>query len=318
MAPMYGRYAPSPTGDLHLGNLRTALLAWALARNSGRGFLMRMEDLDERSRPEFVDSQLADLEALGITWDGEVLFQSDRVAEYDDAIHELEARGALYECYCTRRELANVTSAPHRPPGSYPGTCRELSVQEREAGRLKLAGTNRGPALRLAAPRTDAGELITLSCDDEICGHYEGGVDDLVVRRGDGVFSYNFVSVYDDGVTGVSQVVRGNDLLSSTPRQIFLQQALGLPEPEYAHVPMVFNAEGIRLAKRDGAVTMRELAHYGWTPGDVVDLLGRSLGFAGARNADEFASGLRECVIGVDPWRVDPETLTAGPAAVLA
>ncbi len=314
MASVFGRYAPSPTGDLHLGNLRTALLAWAYAKNSGRGFLIRMEDLDERSRPEFVTSQLKDLEALGLTWEGEVIFQSHRIDEYEAAFEHLSSRGLLYECYCTRRELAAITSAPHRPPGSYPGTCRDLSCEEREAGRAKLAGTGRGPALRLRVEGENAPLHIALV--DAICGEFTGIVDDLVLRRGDGPFSYNFVSVYDDGVTGVSQVVRGNDLLPSTPRQIYLQECLAMSRPEYVHVPMVMNAEGVRLAKRDGAVTMKELAAYSWTSADIIELLGRSLGFGSVRSAQEFAAALAGENVGSKPWLIDPKELELGPACI--
>ncbi|MDF2421330.1 tRNA glutamyl-Q(34) synthetase GluQRS, partial [Trueperella pyogenes] len=244
---MTGRYAPSPTGDLHLGNLRTALLAWAFARHDSKRFHMRMENLDDRSRPEYYERQLSDLAAIGIDWDGDVLYQTDRIDRYDHIFAELAERGLLYECYCTRRELADVASAPHRPPGSYPGTCRNLTAAQREAGRAKLAGMNRGPAYRL---RTDVADMTVT---DRIAGEYTGAVDDLVIRRGDGAYSYNFVSVVDDGEYGITQVVRGDDLLPSTPRQVYLQKLLGYATPEYIHVPLVLNREGIRLAKRDGA-----------------------------------------------------------------
>ncbi|MFT0847945.1 tRNA glutamyl-Q(34) synthetase GluQRS [Actinomycetaceae bacterium L2_0104] len=306
-----GRYAPSPTGDFHLGNLRTALLAWALARNEGLSFLMRMEDLDERSRVEYGERQLADLTALGIDWDGPIIRQSDQMDAYDSAFASLEAQGLLYECYCTRKDLAEVASAPHRPPGSYPGTCRNLTEAEREAGRAKLSGMQRGPALRL---KTEVTELAVV---DEILGEYTGAVDDLVIKRGDGVYSYNFVAVFDDGREGIAQVVRGDDLLPSTPRQVYLQRVLGIAPPVYYHVPMVFNAEGIRLAKRDGAVTMRELSAYGWGPADVVELLGDSLGMSGVRNASEFAAALEIDSLRHGPWLLDPGVLAAGPGRVL-
>lgn len=306
-----GRYAPSPTGDFHLGNLRTALLAWALARNEGLAFFMRMEDLDERSRPEHGERQLADLAALGIDWDGPVIHQSAQKVEYDAAFVDLETRGLLYECYCTRKDLAEVASAPHRPPGSYPGTCRNLSEAEREAGRAKLSGMQRGPALRL---KTDVAELVVV---DEIQGEYVGAVDDLVIKRGDGVYSYNFVAVFDDGREGITQVVRGDDLLPSTPRQVHLQQVLGIERPAYYHVPMVFNAEGVRLAKRDGAVTLRELAGYGWKSNDVVELLGNSLGMNGVRDASEFAEALDVESLRRGPWLMDPDALIEGPGAIL-
>lgn len=310
-SPACGRYAPSPTGDFHVGNLRTALLAWAFARHDGRSFHMRMEDLDERSKPEYAVRQLEDLEALGIDWDGEILYQSSRVDRYREIFESLTARGALYECYCTRKELAEVASAPHRPPGSYPGTCRNLSDDQRVAGRNKLAGTNRGPAYRL---RTDVAELTVT---DRQCGDYRGAVDDLVIMRGDGVYSYNFVAIVDDAEFGVDQVVRGDDLLPSTPRQVYLQRALGYPTPEYAHVPLVLNGDGVRLAKRDGAVTLRQLGDLGWTPADIVELLARSLGMAGVRSAHEFLAAFDPATLPREPWLLDVGALEDGPGAVL-
>ena len=281
-----GRFAPSPTGELHLGNLRTALLAWALARRAGLRFVIRMEDLDDRCRPEFAARQLATLRSLGVDWDGPVVYQSERLGLYEAAFQELNRRGLVYECYCTRRDLAGVVSAPHSPPGAYPGTCRELSEAQRRAGRARMAGLRRGPAYRLC---TDNGRIDVV---DEVQGAYRGTVDDFVIRRGDGAFSYNFVAVYDDGLQGVSQVVRGEDLLASTPRHVYLQREFGFATPAYAHVPMLLNGQGIRLAKRDGAVTMADLAAFGWKPADVIGLLGLSLGMEGVRSADEFMERL--------------------------
>ncbi|MCI5825340.1 MAG: tRNA glutamyl-Q(34) synthetase GluQRS [Arcanobacterium sp.] len=315
-----GRYAPSPSGDLHLGNLRTALLAWAYARAAELRFVVRMEDLDERSRPQFEASQLRDLEALGITWDGSVMRQSERLAHYAEIFEELRRAGALYECYCTRRELAEVVSAPHRPPGSYPGTCRNLTDEERENGRVKLAGSGRGPAYRL---RTSTAALAV--CDANY-GEYSGVVDDLVICRGDGVFSYNFVSVVDDAASGVAQIVRGDDLLPSTPRQVYLQRLLGYAVPEYRHVPLVLNERGVRLAKRDGAVTMERLSAYGWEPADIVQLLAGSLGYRGVRSAEEFLQVFDPERL-ADPgtagkrarsaWRVNVAALAEGPVSRL-
>ncbi|MEW6862290.1 tRNA glutamyl-Q(34) synthetase GluQRS [Trueperella pyogenes] len=302
---MTGRYAPSPTGDLHLGNLRTALLAWAFARHDSKRFHMRMENLDDRSRPEYYERQLSDLAAIGIDWDGDVLYQTDRIDRYDHIFAELAERGLLYECYCTRRELADVASAPHRPPGSYPGTCRNLTAAQREAGRAKLAGMNRGPAYRL---RTDVADMTVT---DRIAGEYTGAVDDLVIRRGDGAYSYNFVSVVDDGEYGITQVVRGDDLLPSTPRQVYLQKLLGYATPEYIHVPLVLNREGVRLAKRDGAVTLSELSGFGWTTDDVRALLLSSLGLAPGAGVAEFVPES----IPKQPWILDVAGLAAGPHA---
>lgn len=314
-----GRFAPSPTGDFHLGNLRTALLAWAFARHSGRGFHMRMEDLDERSRPPFVDSQLRDLDALGIDWDGPVVFQSQRLARYDEIFAQMMARGELYECYCTRKELAALASAPHRPPGSYPGTCRYLTDAERRAGREKLAAMNRGPAFRLASSVREG------TVDDIQCGSYRAAIDDLVIRRGDGVYSYNFVSVVDDAEYGVTQIVRGDDLLPSTPRQMYLQHVLGYPHPQYAHVPLVLNRDGVRLAKRDGAVTIGQLSQYGWQVGDIIALLATSLQLGGdemavsdIRTAPDFLAVFEPKLLPRSPWLVDVDSLTAGPTSFFA
>src|SRR4051812_13199348 len=275
-ARVSGRFAPSPTGDLHLGNLRTALVAWLAARSSGRGFIVRMEDLDRAtSSAEHEARQLADLAALGIDWDGPVLRQSERFDVYRDAIAQLAAAGRVYPCYCTRREIrAEIDAAPRAPhglpDGAYPGTCRDLSPAERAV--REQAG--RRPALRL---RTD-GELIEFV--DRIAGPFAGAVDDVVLARADGVPAYNLAVVVDDAAQGVTQVVRGDDLLSSTPRQLLLQRMLALPHPEYMHVPLVLGADGQRLAKRHGAVTIGDLVAAGWSVGDVLGVLAVSLGLA--------------------------------------
>ena len=248
---MKGRFAPSPTGTLHLGNLRTALLAWLFARSAGSGFLLRMEDLDAgRVRPGVADEQLADLAAVGIDWDGEVAYQSARQEPYAAAIEQLRADGRLYECFCTRAEIREAASAPHGPlpEGHYPGTCLRLSDAEREQRRAA-----RPPALRVRAGAERVGFA------DRLHGEVEGVVDDFVVRRNDGAVAYNLAVVVDDAAQGVEEVVRGDDLLDSTPRQLFLARALGLPEPAYAHVPLVLGPDGARLAKRHGAVTLREV-----------------------------------------------------------
>lgn len=272
---MSGRFAPSPTGQLHLGNLRTAVVAWLSARRADRGFIVRMEDLDfQQARPEIAARQLADMAALGLDWDGEVSWQSDRLGLYHAAIDVLSARGLVYECYCSRREIAleieESARAPHGLPGAYPGTCRDLTADARAARRA----TGRPPALRL---RTD-GEYIGVT--DGIHGYYEGVVDDVVLRRNDGVPAYNLAVVVDDGEQGVTEVVRGDDLLPSTPRQILLQRHLGYDQPSYLHVPLVVGADGERLAKRHGAVTLDDLAAIGHDSADVVSWIGESLRIA--------------------------------------
>jgi glutamyl-tRNA synthetase len=265
---MRGRFAPSPTGVLHLGNLRTALLAWLFARSAGSPFLVRVEDLDEgRSRAHFVDEQLADLAAIGLDWDGDVVFQSQRGALYDAAIDRLGDRA--YPCFCTRAEIREAASAPHGPlpEGAYPGTCRDLTEAERAAHRA----AGRVPALRVRA------DAATVGFDDRVLGGLSGVVDDFVIRRGDGSAAYNLAVVVDDADQGIEEIVRGDDLVDSTPRQIWLQRALGLPSPAYAHVPLVLGPDGARLAKRHGAVTLRDVA-----PDAAFAWMAASLDLAGA------------------------------------
>ncbi|WP_461188244.1 tRNA glutamyl-Q(34) synthetase GluQRS [Arthrobacter sp. Z4-13] len=261
-----GRFAPSPSGELHVGNLRTAVLAWLFARSSGRKFLLRVEDLD-RARSGAEAEQLRDLAAIGVTWDGEVVRQTARGTLYAAAIARLEAAGLTYECFCTRREIQEAPSAPHAPQGSYPGTCRNLDPAE-----LEFKRSTRPAAVRL---RTDVAEYTV---HDVLRGTYTGVVDDFVLRRNDGVTAYNLAVVVDDAQQGIDQVVRGDDLLPSTPRQAFLASLLNIPIPEYAHVPLVVNADGVRLAKRDGAVTLRDLAEAGSSGAAVRDRLLESLG----------------------------------------
>jgi glutamyl-tRNA synthetase len=257
-----GRFAPSPTCDLHVGNLRTALLAWLFARSQSARFLMRVEDLDTgRVRPGLEARQLADLRAIGIDWDGPVVRQSERQELYAGALEQLDAGGLLYRCWCTRAEIREAASAAHGPlpEGAYPGTCRELTaaqVAEREA-------SGRPPAWRVRAD--DAAVTFT----DRVCGRFTGAVDDFVVRRNDGVHAYNLAVVVDDGAQAIGEVVRGADLLESTPRQLWLGARLGLAAPGYAHVPLMVGPDGARLAKRHGAVTLAERAALGQSPADV-------------------------------------------------
>ncbi len=252
-----GRFAPSPSGDLHVGNLRTAVLAWLFARSTGRKFLLRVEDLD-RARAGSEAAQLRDLAAVGLTWDGAAVRQTDRGALYAAALDGLEAAGLTYECFCTRREIQEAPSAPHAPQGAYPGTCRNLTGPERAEKR----------AMRPAAIRLRAG-VSAIMVHDRLHGDFTGVVDDFVLRRNDGVTAYNLAVVVDDAEQGIDQVVRGDDLLPSTPRQAYLASLLNIPVPEYVHVPLVLNGQGVRLAKRDGAVTLTDLA-AGGVPADSV------------------------------------------------
>ena len=296
--PGAGRYAPSPSGDLHLGNLRTAILAWVLARRTGRAFRLRIEDLD-RVKEGSEQRQLEDLAAVGLDWDGEVVRQSARGRAHQQAITQLEAQDRVFECYCTRREILEAPSAPHAPPGAYPGTCRYLSAAKREQGRARMRELRREPALRLRS------DVTSWQVQDLWAGEVTGAVDDLVLQRGDGVVAYNLAVVVDDAAAGVDQVVRADDLLSSAPRQAHLAHLLGLPEPGYAHVPLAVNAHGTRLAKRDGAVTLRDRRDRGETAEEVVERIGRSLGVVGARSARDLLECWDPAALPRHPWTVD-------------
>jgi glutamyl-tRNA synthetase len=273
-----GRFAPSPTAPLHLGNLRTALLAWLFARAAGSRFVMRVEDLDPvASRVEHERSQLADLTAIGLEWDGPVVRQSDRRANYLDAIERLDRAGRTYPCFCTRREVLEAASAPHDhlPEGAYPGTCRDLTQRQR----AERARQGRSAALRLRADGASA------TFDDRMHGPQRGRVDDFVIRRRDGVAAYNLAVVVDDAEQGVEEVVRGDDLLAGTARQVHLAEVLGVTVPTYAHVPLVLGPDGERLAKRHGAVTLADRQARGESAAEVLSLLAASLGLAGEGEA---------------------------------
>ena len=241
-----GRFAPSPSGRMHLGNLWSSLLAWLAARSAGGRVVLRLEDLDpDRCTQAWCDQVMRDYEWLGLTWDNEPVYQSRRTELYHEAFAQLEGRGLLYPCYCTRAERL-AASAPHRSDGAavYDGRCRRLSPQERE----QLVRSRR-PAWRVTVPQ----EVI--SFDDRIQGPFAQNLardcGDFILRRSDGVYAYQLAVVVDDGEMGVTQVVRGSDLLDSTPRQLWLQDQLGLPHPEYGHVPLLLSPSGKRLAKRD-------------------------------------------------------------------
>ncbi|MFL5846973.1 MAG: glutamyl-Q tRNA(Asp) synthetase [Solirubrobacteraceae bacterium] len=271
---MRGRYAPSPTGRLHLGNLRTALVAWLFARSAGSEFMLRIEDLDrERSRPEHEAGQMADLAALGLDWDGEPVRQSERHALYAAALERLDT----YPCFCTRAEIREAASAPHGalPEGAYPGTCREMTASER----AEREASGRPPALRV---RTG------------------DGIDDFVVRRNDGGFAYNLAVVVDDAAQHIEQVVRGADLEETTPRQVWLAEALGLPVPDHRHVPLVLGPDGARLAKRHGDFTLADRPEG---PARVRGELAESLGLPGGEpSMDELLAAFDPAALPTEPW----------------
>jgi glutamyl-tRNA synthetase len=283
-----GRFAPSPSGELHVGNLRTAMLAWLFARSTGRRFLLRVEDLD-RARAGAEAQQLRDLAAIGVSWDGDPVRQTERGPLYAAAIGRLAAAGLTYECFCTRREIQEAPSAPHAPQGAYPGTCRKLTTAEAAFRR-----SVRPAAVRLRSSVTE------WTVQDAMHGTFTGVVDDFVLRRNDGVTAYNLAVVVDDAEQGIDQVVRGDDLLPSTPRQAYLASLLNMPVPEYAHVPLVVNADGARLAKRDGAVTLGDLAAVGIAADAVRRMILDSL---------DLPSDSLESALGA----FDPAALPRGP-----
>jgi len=286
-SPGAGRFAPSPTSDLHVGNLRTALLAWLFARRDGLRFLVRIEDLDQQrvaAAPGVASRQLADLEAIGIDWDAEPVRQSDRFEVYRDAVSRLNT----YPCFCTRRDIAEAAQAPNQPQGAswrpYPGTCARLSSTQRD----ELALT-RPAALRVRAG--GARQTVTDLHEGEVTGL----VDDFVLVRADGTPAYNLASVVDDGLQGVTQVTRGRDLLDSAPRQAWLSRRLGFEPPVYAHVGLGLYGEGARLAKRDGRVTLAQLADEGWSADSVA---GRLLATAGLPPTAPLAQVLADVTAG--------------------
>ena len=252
---------------------------------------MRVEDLDDRADPEIADRQLADLSAIGVSWDGSATRQTAHAERYDAVIDALDARGLLFECYCSRRDIAAAPRAPHAPEGAYPGTCRDLTEAERTIRRQE---TGRPPALRL---RTDT---TRYTVHDVLHGDYTGLVDDFVVRRGDRVPAYNLAVVVDDAHSGIDQVVRGDDLLASSPRQAYLAQLLGHPVPQYAHVPLVLNTDGARLAKRDGAVTLAEIGIE-----NALSQIAVSLGYA-ARTVDGMLDEFDPRHLPRTPWVYRP------------
>ena len=239
-----GRFAPTPSGRMHLGNVFAALLAWLSVRSQDGEMVLRMEDLDtQRTSADFAQVLREDLLWLGLSYDRETPPQSLRTEAYDEAFRILEEKGLVYPCYCTRSQLHSV-NAPHLSDGTYvyPGTCRHLTAAEREA-------FSRKPAWRVTVPEK------VWSFTDRVQGAYSLDLStecgDMVIRRADGVYVYQLAVTVDDGAAGVTEVTRGMDLLSSAPRQMYLQELLGLPHPEYAHVPMLLAPDGRRLSKRD-------------------------------------------------------------------
>jgi glutamyl-tRNA synthetase len=282
---MRGRFAPSPTGDLHLGNARTALLSWLAARAAGGRYLLRVEDLDgPRVRPGLEIRMLEELRWLGLDWDegpdvggpGGPYRQSERRARYAAALEALVAEGLVYPCFCSRAEIAAASQAPHGPSDEgprYPGTCRALPPAE-----VSRRAAARRPAWRFRVPEGP------IAFDDGVHGpqafDVSATVGDFVVARADGVPAYQLAVAVDDAAMAITDVVRGDDLLPSTARQLLLYRALRLPPPRFAHVPLVVGEDGERLAKRHGAPSLRTLRERGAAPEAIVGLLAALSGVA--------------------------------------
>jgi glutamyl-tRNA synthetase len=297
-----GRFAPSPTGDLHLGNLRAALLAWLFARCADGQFVLRIEDLDQpRVRPGASERMLFDLRWLGLDWDEgpdiggpyAPYIQSERQEIYRSCLQRLVDNGLIYPCYCSRAEIARAASAPQGDEGPrYPGTCRYLT----QAQRRQHEANNRRPSLRF---RVD--DERTVSFTDLLVGPIEQqvqqAVGDFIVCRSDGIFAYQLAVVVDDALMHINQVVRGADLLHSTARQILLFEALGFPVPTFAHVPLLLDEHGKRFSKRTQSAGLEPLRAVGATPAQVVGQLAADCGLADRGeqlNASELAQRCKE------------------------
>ena len=265
-----GRFAPTPSGRMHLGNVFAALLSWVSPKSRGGDWILRMEDLDTlRTKEEYAQLLRDDLRWLGLTWDEETEPQSKRSAVYDRYFELLEEKKLLFPCYCTRSQLLNV-NAPHLADGTYvyAGTCRDLTEAQR-------AAQKRQPSWRVRVPDRE------FSFTDHVQGAYRENLrtdcGDFVVRRADGVYVYQLAVTVDDGEAGVTEVVRGWDLLSSAPRQMYLQELFGFPHPEYAHIPMLMAPEGRRLSKRDQDLDMGALRER-LTPEQLIGVLAQAAG----------------------------------------
>lgn len=268
-----GRFAPTPSGRMHLGNVFAALMSYLSVKSQGGNWILRMEDLDtQRTKTEYAQTLREDLRWLGLDWDSEMPPQSARSEVYARYFHHLEELGLVYPCYCTRSQLHSV-NAPHLSDGTYvyPGTCRDLTDAQR-------AAQTRDPAYRVRVPDRD------FSFTDLVQGAYRENLltdcGDFVVRRADGVYVYQLAVTVDDGEAGVTEVVRGMDLLSSAPRQMYLQELFGFPAPRYAHIPMLMAPDGRRLSKRDRDLDMGAIRTR-MTPEQLIGILACAAGITG-------------------------------------
>ena len=270
-----GRFAPTPSGRMHLGNVFSALMAWASARSQNGSFILRIEDLDVRAHnPQYTSYLLDDLQWLGLTWDKGPFYQSKRTELYQEALVKLQQQGLLYPCFCSRADL-HAAQAPHASDGTYvyTGICRNLSPDEREE-----LSKHKIPATRLRVPNK------TYTFKDRVYGpiaqNLAESCGDFIVQRADGVFAYQLAVVIDDADMGITEVVRGSDLLSSTPRQLYLQDVLGLSHPHYAHLPLLVAPDGKRLSKRNRDLDLGTLRNQGKTPEEILGFLAYCVGLA--------------------------------------
>lgn len=272
-----GRFAPTPSGLMHVGNARTALLSWLQIRSAGGQFILRIEDIDKpRSRPHYAEQALSDLRWLGLDWDEgpdiggpfSPYVQSEREEQYEAALEQLLVKDKLYPCFCSRADLQAIASAPHGLSAegpAYPGLCRHLTPSER----VERAASKQ-PSLRFAMPDHP------ITYVDEAAGPQTfapGAGSDFVVKRADGIISYQLAVVVDDAAMGITDVLRGYDLLDSTPRQLLLYEALSLTPPRFAHVPLLLGPDGNRLAKRHGAISLASIRERGLPPELVIGVL---------------------------------------------
>jgi glutamyl-tRNA synthetase len=303
MAGVVGRLAPSPTGGLHLGHARTFLIAWLAVRAAGGRITLRIEDIDaSRVRPGATETAIADLRWLGLDWDSGPVLQSERLASYADALERLKAAEQVYPCTCTRADIARAASAPHADDQgpSYPGTCSKRSAAD--AARLGDQPFAWRFRVRDEEVSWDDGLLGTMRVNAARCG------GDFVVGRSTGEPAYQLAVVHDDATMGITQVVRGDDLVSSTPRQILLYRALGWEPPEFVHVPLVIGPDGRRLAKRNNAIKLATLRARGIDVRALVGGLAQSCGLS-----DEVIPSRPRDWIGRfdpgrlprEPWRID-------------
>ncbi len=286
MEPVIGRFAPTPSGRMHLGNVFAALLAWLSVRSQGGEMVLRMEDLDTaRAKPEYAEILRSDLVWLGLDWDRETAPQSRRTHAYDRYFERLREQGLLYPCYCTRAQLHSL-DAPHLSDGTYiyPGTCRDLQNPP-----------DRSPSWRIRVPNRVV--TFTDGLQGRVSQNLETECGDFVLRRSDGLYVYQLAVVVDDGEAGVTEVVRGLDLLGSVPRQMYLQEKLGFATPSYVHVPLLLAPDGRRLSKRDKDLDLGYLRRYTTAPA----ILGQLACAAGLLEAPQPISA-RELVTEFD-WK---------------